>query len=183
MPVVLLRRIKSPARQEMTRSLRNVRRDIRAEMRNHGEDVKGEFEGIVSDWSSKNRPKFTIDEELSSRVIRVTIRPHKRRRASRIFEWVDQGTRPHKISPRRRRPKSLTKERLAFRLDYKPLTRPVAQAHTGDGKKHGGWVMPKTVQHPGVKARLFSQEIKRRTEEKFRRRIESIFRRYARRWR
>ena len=181
MPVILVRRIRSQARRNAARKARLLRAELKAETRKHGKEVRAEFEQVVSDWSSRNRPKFVLKQEINEREIRVEVRPYRRRKASRVFSWVDQGTRPHTIRPRRRRPKSRTRKRLAFRLDYKPHTLPIAKAHVGDGQKHGDWVTPMVVRHPGIKPRLFSQEIERKTKPRFRARIESIFRRFARR--
>ncbi len=177
MAVKLRRQIRSEARRAAAARMRAARRELRAEMERHGRAVKREFEDIVSDWKPEHRPQFTVERKLSARELRVVVRPYKRRKASRIFGWVDRGTRSYTIRPKRRNKRG----RLAFRTGYAPRTQPVARAHVGPGKASGPWVMPKKVRHPGIRARKFSESIGKRTEKAFRRRIENVFRRMARR--
>lgn len=172
------KRIRSSARRDLI-ALRQAKRELKATAMSHAQVVKTEFEDIVSDWSPKNQPRFLIQLTINDREIRAIVRPHKRRKASTIFHWTDKGTRPHVIRPKR----SNKTGRLAFRLGYNPKTLPIAQAHVGDGQATGEWRTPVEVQHPGTKARLFSETIQKRTYQRFRSDIENTFRRLQRRMR
>ncbi len=158
--------------------MRQVASELRAAAEAHGQELKTEFEGIVSDW--ENQPDFIVEPKVSAQEIRVEVRPRKRRKASTIFGYVDRGTDgPYPIAPKARN----KRERLAFQMGYSARTAPVAQAHVGSGSASGPWVFPQVVMHPGIKARLFSETIQKRTYPKFRRSIESVFRRMAARQR
>ncbi len=158
--------------------MRKLRAALRSEMHEYGQTVRREFEGVVSDWSPESKPRFTVEERMSDRGLVVIVRPYARRKASRIFGWVDRGTRPHVIRPRPENERQL----LFFRTGYRAKTKPIAQAHVGDGKATGPWVAAREVHHPGTKPRRFSEEIRKRTVKRFRRRVEAIFRKYARRY-
>jgi len=173
--IVQKRRIRSPRRKALTHFPPPLA-ELNAALRAHGNELKAELEDVVSDWSDENRPKFKVEAKTTDRELRVEVRPYKRRRASQIFAWVDAGTRPHVIKPKRKNKRG----RLAFRTEYQPKTAPVARAHVGPGRATGPWVMPKMVRHPGTKARRFSETIQKRTYKRFRRTIENTFRRLAR---
>lgn len=140
------------------------------------EVIKPKFEDVVSDWNTE--VTFRNTKKAGYKVLRIEVRPHKNKR---IFEYVDRGTRPHKIKPKRRRPKSKTKASLAFKTNYSARTAPIAQAHVGSGQASGPWVFAKEVNHPGTKARKFSKTIHEEVKPEFRRRTENVFRQLARR--
>ena len=144
-------------------------------VRQYGHDIQKEFDGIVSDWSSKNRPRFTLKYQITSNEMVVEVRPVKNK-AGKIFGWVDQGTSPYLIRPKKRNRRG----RLLFRTNYRPLTLPIARAHVGPGIATGPWCSAKVVHHPGIKARQFGETIANRTRPKFRREVENVFRRIAR---
>ena len=173
--VIQTRRIKSK-RRGAGFSNRAFKREITNELKFFGKDVKREFDGVVSDWTAKNRPKFVVETRTKSDEITVIVRPFKRRKASRIFKWVDEGTRPHVIRPK---PGNKT-GRLFFRTGYQPKTLPVAKAHAGPGIATGPLVIAKSVRHPGTKPRLFTQTIMKKSRPVFRRRMENAFKRAVR---
>lgn len=154
--------------------LRAGHHQMEAAVREHGNTLKAEFQGIVSDW--EHQPDFVVETKVTASAIAVEVRPRKRRKASDIFGWVDKGTKPHVIRPKR----SNKRGRLAFRLGYSALTRPIARAHVGTGQANGPFVMPAEVHHPGTTPRRFSETVQQRTYPAFRKLIESTFRRMAR---
>lgn len=80
---------------------------------------------------------------------------------SDVFLWVDQGTAPHIIRPKR------PGRRLRFRVGgFKPKTK-VRTIGSGKGKAGRDWVSPDQVRHPGTKARKFTQEIEKRRRRPF----------------
>ncbi len=153
----------------------------------HGEMLRQYFEDVVSDWSPENRPVFVLEVKAWANELRVIVKPKRTRsrkgkaQPAEIFEFVDKGTRPHVIKPK----KSNKKQRLVFVWggpgSYQANTLPVAQAHAGPGAVVGGKVVsfPK-VNHPGSEARLFSETVEAATYEEFRRKTEAAFRRMER---
>jgi hypothetical protein len=176
MPVYQRRMIRKPARQSAT-EIRKAKAELEALIREHGNEIKREFEGVVSDWSNESRPKFLVQTKITTKELRVEVRPHLRGKQSRIFGWVDRGTKPYVIRPKPSNKRGL----LFFRLGYQAKTLPIARAHVGAGTANGPLVAAKKVNHPGIKARLFSETVKQRTYPKFRRTIENAFRRIVRR--
>jgi hypothetical protein len=143
----------------------------------HAKTVKAEFDDVVSDWSKENKPAFKIETKVSSAGFRVEVRPVMRGKGWLIFKWVDRGTEAHSIDPKPGNKRGL----LIFRGGYSPKTLPIARSHVGDGKAHGDWASVDHVDHPGTKARLFSETIQKRTYPQFRKTIENLFRRLERR--
>jgi hypothetical protein len=70
-----------------------------------------------------------------------------------IFRYVDEGTRPHIIRPKK------PGGRLAFQPGYSARTAPIAQFNVGTGKKSGDKIYRMEVHHPGSKARKFTRTI------------------------
>lgn len=141
------------------------------EMQEVGKDIRREFKGVVDDWEHK--PTFTSRVIERPRYIRAEVLvggQHKQ-----IWRYVDEGTRPHVILPRKEG------GRLIFRTGYSPRTLPIAQAHVGTGIASGNFVSVQQVNHPGTEARDFGKQIAEDYKPEFRRRIENAFRRAARR--
>lgn len=177
MPVHYRRRIRSGQRQQLM-TAQAARREMQQTLEQHAKTIKQEFEGFVSDWSKDNRPSFTIEKHVSDREIRVVVRPYQNRKASKIFGYVDKGTKPHVIRARKAKV-------LAFPWggpgSYSAKTVPVAKAHVGSGQVVGGTQrFFKQVNHPGSKARLFSETVQDRTRPQLQRDIENLFRRLER---
>jgi hypothetical protein len=172
------RQITSQARQQIAASIKNGRREIVAAAKAHAARVKGEFEAEVANWSRANRPSFTTEVKVGETEIVVTVRPYARRRTSDIFRYVDLGTPPHIIRPKRAK---------ALRFfwggpgSYKPKTAPAGQPKRLAGGQPVDVVFTLKVKHPGTEPREISQRIQERTYDDFRREIENAFRRIQRR--
>lgn len=134
-----------------------------------------EHEEVVESW--KNQPGFAARKYLRRDHIKVAVYPtcpHKD-----IWEYVDQGTRPHTITG---------SPRLTFKWggkgSYVPKTRPYPRASVVKGGgyvRNATWRGPYSVQHPGTEARQFSKQIAGDYLQRFRREMENAFRRAARR--
>lgn len=78
---------------------------------------------------------------------------------SKIYEYVDQGTKPHVILPKKAK-------MLKFQTGYTAKTTPgVIGSVTGGAT--GSIVYSRGVMHPGTKARRFSELINKKHESKF----------------
>lgn len=140
------------------------------------QEIKPTFEGFVSDWETE--VKFRIVKKVGYKEIRVEVVPHK---GKKIFTYVDKGTKgPYPITPKKRRPKSKGKKALAFQLGYSARTAPIAQAHLGSGTSSGEWMFAQKVMHPGIKARQFSETVRKDTLPEFRKITEAVFRKLQR---
>lgn len=62
-------------------------------------------------------------------------------------------------------------QRLAFRLDYQPHTRPIGR-YGGSGQATGRMVRPQVVQHPGIQPRKFSEGINKRLRKRYEKAIQ-----------
>ena len=127
-------------------------------------------EDVVSDW--KHRPEFRQRVSLTAKRLAVFIFPAGEHKD--IWIYVDQGTKPHVIVPKNAR-------MLRFRTGYKAKTAPGAGIRGGGGGATGPVVWAKKVNHPGSKARKFSEQIAKDIQPEAARDIENAFRRGARR--
>lgn len=101
----------------------------------------------VANW--KNKPGFAIIARDSGYEQRREITIFGTKKAVRIWGFVNKGTRPHII-----RPKKATGY-LRFKPLYQPKTGYRAK-YGGSGKASGDPVFRKIVRHPGSKGRDFS---------------------------
>lgn len=79
--------------------------------------------------------------------------------SNKIYEYVDKGTKPHVILPKKAK-------MLRFQTGYNAKTTPGIIGSTTGGAT-GGIVYSKGVMHPGTKARRFSELINKKHEPKF----------------
>lgn len=119
-----------------------IERIITEVMDNAAYDAMSEFLDVTSTW--KNRPSFHIRKTNSGRTVSTR---------SKIFAYVDQGTKAHTIRPKR------AGGVLRFKAGgFKPKSRPgsLKASRGASGRK---WVSSKAVQHPGTEAREFSKKV------------------------
>lgn len=145
--------------------------EVAQEMREIGRDLRSKHKAVVSDWT--HQPDFAANTTMEPHLLSVDIKV--RGQHKKIWRYVDEGTRPHLIMPKK------AGGRLVFQLGYSPRTTPIANAHVGTGMASGAWRSPQMVNHPGTVARQFGTEIAKLYTPEFRRRIENAFRRANRR--
>lgn len=110
--------------------------------------LKDAFEKRVTGWSSK--PEFVgLFSHYQGSAGSMYVFP--RGENAKKWKWVSGGT-PSRIITAKRAP------RLRFRTSYVPHTRP-GNKYGGSGQYLGPYVTPKSVQHPGIAARDFEQNI------------------------
>lgn len=122
---------------------------IKAASQRAAAELVADHEKTVSTWETK--PRFTV--KVSAREIEV-------RTDDEIWAYVDRGTKPHVIRPKR--PGGM----LRFRSGYAAKTRP-GSIISGPGGASGPVVWAKEVQHPGTKARGFSRRLQAKWKEKY----------------
>lgn len=118
---------------------------VREAMREVAEEGKDLYESSVSTWTKK--PAFTITETKDGAVIGTD---------DEIFGFVDEGTKPHLIMPRKG-------TRLKFSGGYTAKSSP-GQLKSGGGGVSGGVVFAKVVHHPGTESRNFTRLVQEKTQ-------------------
>lgn len=112
-------------------------------------DIQGNLRDVVRNW--KNKPNFKDEINLTDKRLEVIIQPKGNKKAIRIFNYVDKGTKGPYLIPKFPKPNRM----LRFQTGYSAMTQPVARYNVGSGKSFGGWVSKKQVTHPGIKGREF----------------------------
>lgn len=116
---------------------------VEQSMDDAAEMVKKDFEQTTASWD--HTVTFTIAKQGADRTVTTT---------DEIWGYVDEGTKPHVIVAKRARV-------LRFAVGGKPKTSP-GKITSGSGSKGGDVVFRPRVNHPGTKARLFTQQIAKR---------------------
>lgn len=117
------------------------------------EAMREGIERVTATWSSESKPRvrFEFDGAEVSMIV-----------DGRIFGYVDQGTKPHDIAPKR------PGGRLVFTYggpgSYTPKTQPGLLA-SGPGGQSGETTYARVVKHPGTKARNFLEAIAKDVQE------------------
>jgi hypothetical protein len=115
-----------------------------AALQEGGKSIKSDLEGATSTW--ENKPQFEIQGPFlkgSELFIRVAPRTNVE-----IFKYVNDGTQPHMIFPRKGK-------FLSYQRDFTPKTQPWSLS-SGPGGKSGPYVKRLGVTHPGTEARKFT---------------------------
>jgi hypothetical protein len=119
-----------------------------------GKDFRAGFEQSVEGW--EHQVSFATQSQIEGKRARVIVGTN-----DEIYGYVNHGTKPHEIKPKR-------KGRLSFRTGYRAKTQR-GSLRSGSGGATGAWVSAKKVQHPGTEPRNFDEEVVRRTKPKFER--------------
>ena len=133
-------------------------------MRDFGKEIKKEFEETTKTWDHK--VNFEILRSISSKwgTVEVAVLTD-----DEIYGYVNEGTRPHIIRPKKRGGK------LVFKWggpgSYAAKTTPGVIGSTSGGQS-GSTVAFPYVNHPGTKARNFSKIIKKKMEPRFKKKME-----------
>ena len=106
-------------------------------------DIKVDFWVTTRTW--KRRPTFTIAVASGERLIYTT---------DLIYKYVSRGTRPHIIRPK-------NASALAFySVGFRPKTRARYIGSNQGASANKGFVVTKTVKHPGNEARQYEEVIR-----------------------
>ncbi len=130
--------------------------EVRLELLNalgrEGTAIKQEYEKTVRTWQHK--PKFEQQISLAKGEAAVLVGTD-----DKVFGYVDLGTRPHIIVPKRA-------GLLRFQSGYKAKTAPGVIGSSAGGK-FGSVVYSRIVHHPGTVARNFSKIIQNADKSHF----------------
>ena len=126
-------------------------------------EIKRDFEKTTKTWSDP--PKMRVAVKYPIRLfednarLEISVGPDPLDKASDIYHFVDAGTRPHIIRPKR--PGGSLIFQWGGPGSYKAKTSPRVIGSTAGGPT-GPIVAFAHVHHPGTKARKFSETIARR---------------------
>jgi hypothetical protein len=130
-------------------------------MRRAGTQVKKDYESTTATW--RHKPRFVKVVSLMAPGPTLLVGTD-----DEIYGYVEEGTRPHIILPRRAKA-------LRFKTGYKAKTRP-GVIGSFPGGASGPVVFSQGVLHPGTKPRDFSKKIQEKREKWFRRQMEAAMR-------
>lgn len=138
---------------------------IRAESKKVGTDIQRDFEKTVKTW--KRKPVFKLKVTLNNAESIVTVST-----TDKVYGYVDEGTLPHIIRPKRKRA-------LYFRGTFRAKTTPHV-INSKAGGSSGQAVFTNEVHHPGTEAREFSRDIQAKYQPILKKRIEQAIDQAAR---
>jgi hypothetical protein len=126
---------------------------LRNGMQKVGQLLLKEHQDATSTWD----PKVDFELKVGKIGLQTTELTAEVTTDDERYLFVDQGTRPHVIRPRKAKV-------LAFPTSYTPKTRP-GEIGSGHGSKGGPTVYAQEVHHPGTKPRKFSEGIAERSKD------------------
>lgn len=154
--------------------VKQVRLNILNELRKEGQVIKSEFDKTTASWDGA-KPTFEIAIGLTRQDAIVLVGPGGNPEGAQKWVWLDEGTKKNypitAKNPRviKRNGKSVKMPpMLIFRhgSGFTPKTQ-IGIFASGSGANTGSWVSKKTVTHPGIEARQWTQEIAKRRRKKF----------------
>ena len=131
-------------------NLKALEAELKKAQRDWMTKVVKEYQGTTKNW--KHKVAFT--GRMSERGMVTTTEVGT---DDEIYGYVDEGTRPHIIRPKR------PGGTLAFPSVSVPKTKPGSLV-SGSGKRGSVDTFRKEVHHPGTEARDFSKQIKKKME-------------------
>ena len=130
---------------------------VRDDMRKMGTGIKKDLAKTTATWDTP--VMFQMRTKNKKGILEMEVRPRPGTKGEEIFNYVDRGTTPHIIEPKKKGGV------LSFMWggpgSYKAKTKPRVIGSTGGGAT-GVPVAFTKVHHPGTKARKFSDSIARR---------------------
>ena len=146
------------------RTPRGIERDLLYAFEDELKEAMQEFQGTTATW--KHPVKFTIQRKSKGSADIVT--------TDKIYGYVDQGTRPHIIKPKR------PGYPLRFNTaGFRPKTavRQLGSSAGSPAKPPEAHAME--VQHPGTDAREFTEVIANKSQARLKRRVDKVLAMYG----
>lgn len=141
--------------------------ELTKEMKGIGEGIAKDFEATTKTWEHK--PKFSRELQSGPTRIRAYVWT-----IDEIYGYVNSGTKPHRIVPKRSRVLSFPGGQ------YRAKTSPGVIGSSSGGSS-GGQVFSRGVRHPGTKARDFEGTIEKKWHGLFQKRMSAAMERAAKR--
>jgi hypothetical protein len=150
----------------LARQKKMVEVETEYELRATGQELKTSNDKVVRSWSHKPTFRAEYNKSASFKTVKVVAQG----RYKAIWGYVDLGTKPHVI-------RAKNKPFLAFQTGYSARTAPIAKFNQGTGQKFGAWKRKKEVNHPGTKARKFTETFFKELSPPFPDRIQAAVKR------
>lgn len=160
-----------------------VQDEVRVGLKRVGVRVEKAYKQVVQNW--KTKPGFKSEVGSGTKQLFVRVKVTGTRRAIDNWNRIDKtGAKPHIIRPKKR--DKLGRLLLYFEWggpgSYAPKTNHSPARFGGSGKvSNGRLVAMKQVNHPGFKARKFSEAINKDSRELMDREVRNGYRRGLRR--
>lgn len=133
-----------------------IRLELLSACHAEGRAQVNELKKTVGSW--QNKPTFAHAISLAGGNISVLTGPEGGKPAD-IWNWIDKGTKRRVITAKRA-------PYLKFRRNYSAATSPGCFGSYPSGS-YGDWVSKKSVIHPGIKARLWSETLQEKRQKIF----------------
>lgn len=140
-----------------------VRAAIDSEINAVANDMLLDYELTTATW--KRDVKFVKDINVTRDKQEILVGTD-----DEIYGYVDEGTKPHKIRPKK------AGGTLAFPSEFAPKTQP-GHMVASKGFSGGKTAFAKEVNHPGTKARKFTKNIQKKWQKLFEKRMDKAMRR------
>jgi hypothetical protein len=124
---------------------------------------------VTRKW--KNKVVFRRQEKREKGEVIQEIVAEGTPEALAIFGYVDEGTEPHRIEPKK------PGGRLVFNTPYQARTAPINKPNAGSGTSGNELVFSTGVDHPGNEARLFVDTSIAQAEDELDMRVSEILNR------
>lgn len=145
---------------------------IKSELEAYSPFVINSFENTTFGWRGA-KPTFKARHVISSAEMKIEVRITGDKKGVDKWTWLDTGTRPHVIVPRRAK-------RLRFRLGYSAGSRPGRLMSYASKRADGQTIYAKRVVHPGTEARRWLELVRKEHERPFARWMDAAMGRAAR---
>lgn len=126
--------------------LPRIEKAIRDAVQESADDAQELYESCVATW--KHKPAFEQTKTKDGIIVGTE---------DQIFQYVDEGTRPHTIQVKNGRV-------LRFRGGYSPKTTPGKIGSQGGGASGGFVYTSKPIQHPGTAPRDFTGKVEKQVQ-------------------
>jgi len=104
-------------------------------------------------WTTVRRPRFQVTVKPTAEALAVAkLKMSGPRKSLQIWHWISDGTKSYPIMPK-------NAPYLAFRAGGKAGSRPGVLISHAAKRGTGNWVRTKKVQHPGIKARNWRENL------------------------
>lgn len=126
--------------------------------------IEKDFKAVVSSW--RDQPRFYYKISISGRLYRFEVKVDARTTGGKHFVWVDQGTGGHGNPAGPKYPiVAKNAPNLVFTTPYHPKTIPPGGVYY-DMSAPTKFHKRKSVAHPGIKPREFSQRILKKYKDR-----------------
>lgn len=154
--------VKVKVLKPQTLKQKEMRLELLNALRSAARAVQKDYEATVATWNRK--PKFELVIALGKTKAEFLVGTD-----DKIYGYVDEGTKPHTIVPKKAKV-------LRFSNVYRAKTSP-GVIGSSDGGSSGDPVFTQVVKHPGIRARKFSKTINAKHKKSFKDKMHEAMRR------